>query len=206
MVIPSLTSVNSAVNAKKASMDPFSIAALLSGVGGSILDAFGAGKQRELEQKLTREQMAAQKQQFGVQATQLDPFAQQKQRQKQALLAQIMQGFTPTSYGGGQFSGGLRAALPDALKQISSYFGPNAMAGAESAFQQTVQGASPSYVAPGRSTVGYPAGVGPAPVGADYAPKQGPGLMGIVKRLSPETIAKITENNRRRVGGNTSAF
>jgi hypothetical protein len=127
------------------------------GAGGAALNAIGANQDRKENQAQFKQAQGQNAAQFGVNATQLDPFSQQKQRQKQAMVAQLMGGFTPATFdrGTNQFSGGLQSITADTFKGAMPFFGEDAMRGAERSFTDTVQAASPTYKAPTPGSVGY---------------------------------------------------
>ncbi len=145
------------------------IGSLISGVTGGI-GAYEQQKQATKDREQQAAQFAAQQAQNQKQfdlaqqqtqanqalnATQVDPFTQAKDRQKQALVAQLLQNYTPVTYSGGHFTGGLNN-LTEAFKNISPYFGPDAMASQEQAFNASAAPATGGkFAAPSLGNVGY---------------------------------------------------
>ena len=178
-------------------MDPLTIAGLLTGGVSALANIIGGNQQGQL----TRDQLDQQRREFGVGATQLNPFAQQQARQRQAILGQLVNRIQPSAYSGGQFTGGLRD-LPAMLKGASSFFGPEAMAGAEDAFHRTVQTASPTYRPPSRTDIGYASGVGPHAAPAEQLGEGGRFFKTpFYERLSPETQQRLL-SARKQAGYN----
>ncbi len=86
---------------------------------------------------------------------QSNPFAQQQDRQAQALVAQIMANYAPVKYENGHYTGGLNN-LTDVFKNSASFFGPDAMAAAEQSYTANAMPATGGkYVAPSLGSVGY---------------------------------------------------
>lgn len=153
---------------------------LALGIAGPAFSYFGdkqnANANREMSQQELAEQkrqfdlsQGQQKAQFGVGATQMDPLAQQRSRQKSALVGQLMQNYQPSQYTPGNLSGGL-SFDPSTFSGIQSFFSPEANQSAEAAYHQTARAASPTYQAPDAASVGYTGGEGgPAFQGAPAA-------------------------------------
>lgn len=126
---------------------------LLGGISGSQMS------QAELAER-RRQFDAAQKQQQGQQAlsaTQMDPLAQQRSRQKMALIEQLMKGASsPTlNVSAGRFDGGMKYS-PEMFKQIASYFTPEARGAAEGQFAGAANAASGGqYGTPNLAALGY---------------------------------------------------
>ena len=175
---------------------PFPIgAAVTAGIGalGSILTGNSKNKS---EQALTREQIAEQRRQFdaaarqragetALSATQLDPLKQQKSRQLNALLGQLMQRMKPVQYNfeTGKYEGGVNDLGPEVFAAISSFFGPDAMRSAENSFAANAGAASGGqYRAPDLGAAGYATPSGQrydgTPAGT-VTPLPTPGALGI---------------------------
>lgn len=148
------------------------LAPILSQLFGGLFGNSQGNQQADLQKAQITQQGDQFNAKTALDSTQLDPFAQQSSRQRQALLAALMQNFSPSSYQNGHMTGGIDA--PAAFKQAGSFFGPDAMAGAESAFQQTAANASPMYAAPKASSVGYGPGAVDAAKKAAPAPYVSP--------------------------------
>lgn len=141
--------------------------AITAGLGA--LSGFMGGQDNK---QMSAAQLAEQKRQFDIQsrqraaesalnATQMDPLRQQKSRQQQALVEQLMKGAkSPTlNVGAGKFEGGFNYS-PEMFKQIASFFTPEARAAAEGGFNTNASTATGGqYAAPNLGAVGY----GPAP-------------------------------------------
>lgn len=124
-----------------------------SGIAGGIMDSKNNAANAALQQQQLAQQQkqfdASQAQQQGqfdtsqknaqgvtaLNATQLNPLAQQQSRQKNALLTALLANFSPTSYSGGSFSGGAASTLPAAFNAASSFFSPDATKAADQTFQ-----------------------------------------------------------------------
>jgi hypothetical protein len=139
-----------------------------TGVGGTVLNTIGQNQARNDAREQYQQSMAMNEEQFnkqfgqnqaalGLQATQMDPFAQQRARQQQAILGSLMSGFKPASYNreAGKFEGGFMGITPDVLAGAQSFFGPSAMAAQESAFNNTARAASPTYQGANPEGAGY---------------------------------------------------
>lgn len=192
-------------------MDPATLLALsglAQGVAGAVSNSSG--------QKLTKEQMAQQerqnaaalRQQQGQQAllaTQMDPLVQQRSRQKQALIEQLMKGASsPTlNVAAGKFEGGMKYG-PEMFKQIASFFTPEARSNAEAQFGLNATAASGGqYALPNaypntgvNSAVGYPKPAVVAPTTTAPGAGAGPG--------SPSFFDEQEERQRRRQAGGVS--
>lgn len=178
-------------------MDPATLSAIFSGLQGLGGAITGSG-QRNADRRTEQERLAEQKRQFDAQqrqragetalsATQLDPLKQQKSRQLNALLAQLMQRMTPVSYDmeAGKFSGGFNDLGPEVFASIASFFGPDAMRSAENSFAANAGAASGGqYRAPDLGAAGYAPPTGRFDTGATTAtpmpnapriPQGGPG-------------------------------
>jgi hypothetical protein len=149
-------------------MDPFTLSALISGgtqLLGGLLGGIGQGKtsaeDRRAAEEAQKRQLALQRDQTGLQSTQMDPLAQQKSRQQQAILAALMPEMRNASVSSNvpgmnqfipQISGGLRLPeggfSPDTLK----FFSEPARASAEAGF---FANASPFAPPPPLSSLGY---------------------------------------------------
>lgn len=144
-------------------------AAPLIGAGGAILNGIEQGKNQAA-------QIGNQQQQLAQQGTQLNPYAQLGDTQRQALANYLLNNYTPMTYtpptqsGGanptmtsaGSFSGGVNAALAGMSNPnsgLQQYFGPQAMANANAGFQATLAN-NPKYVTP--TLPGPPASPGAA--------------------------------------------
>lgn len=153
-------------------MDPFTLSALL-GFGGNLFGGLYGGQQQQEQQQLSEQQfgqqLGQQQAMAGLQATQMDPFTQSRSRQQQALLGGLVNNWSPVTYDReGGFSGGVN--WQNVLGALQPFTGPSAMAGQEQAFQNTAQGASPSYDIPNYLNTGYQLGQGglgaDTPIGA----------------------------------------
>jgi hypothetical protein len=136
-------------------------------LGSTLGGLFSGSSQHQLSEdqlaqqaKLAADQIAASKAQqqnaLALQATQDDPFVQTRSRQKEALLGMLMGTYKPATYDPTtkKVTGGMTLD-PAGMQSIMSYFGPNAMASGENAFQQTASNVSPQYVKPNMAGVGY---------------------------------------------------
>lgn len=135
-------------------------------IGSSIANGVLGNKQANENRQLQAAQLAEQKRQFDLQqsqrqgenaanATQLDPFTQQKSRQRQALAATLLGGYSPVKYGEGHLTGGLAGITPDMLKQgAMPFYGPEAMQSAENQFTSNIKKSAPNYQGPSQG-VGY---------------------------------------------------
>ena len=134
-----------------------------TGIASSILQNNQNNKQLELQ----REQLAQQQRQFDTQmgqrqgeqasaATQLNPFTQAQARQKQALLASLLGGYTPTTFSGGKISGGAGNYNASTFAPAAALMTPEAMQANEEQFTQNQQGATGGrYQGPDYNRVGY---------------------------------------------------
>lgn len=173
-------------------------ATLATGLGGSVIGAIAGNKQNKANLAFERERLAADQARSdkdrALSATQLDPFAQQRSRQKQALLGMLTSNFQPASYSDGKFSGGIMGLTPEMFKSVGSFFGPEAMYAQEGAFHQTARNASPQYANPLAKSVGY------GDIGAASGGTQVPGGL-LVNPNIPIQIAKLGGNKAGNVGG-----
>jgi len=149
--------------------DPATLA-LISQIGSGLLSGLSGAMQGGENRQLTREQLAEQRRQFDANSKQRaaeqalvaqsqDPLAQQKSRQKNALVAQLMGAAKPVSFTGNSFSGGLQID-PKIMAAIASYFTPEAAAGAEAQFTANAGAASGGQYT-GPSNTGNPAQANP---------------------------------------------
>jgi hypothetical protein len=149
-------------------MDPMTMMMLASmgtQLAGGIMSGIGQGKMSAEQIRAANEQqakqLAFQRDQTGLQSTQMDPLAQQKSRQQQALLAALLPEMRNASVSSNipgmnqfipQISGGLRLPeggfSPDTLK----FFSEPARASAEAGF---FANASPFAPPPALSSLGY---------------------------------------------------
>ena len=89
-------------------------------------------------------------------ATQLNPFTQAQARQKQALLASLLGGYTPTTFSGGKISGGAGNYNASTFAPAAALMTPEAMQANEEQFTQNQQGATGGrYQGPDYNRVGY---------------------------------------------------
>lgn len=196
-------------------------AGLIAGVAGPAISAWSANRQsnanRQASTQMSEAEIAERKRQFdieqrqkqaqaGVDATQLDPFTAQRSRQKQALLGALMQNYQPAQFTGSNFSGGLNFA-PGAFSGIQGFFSPEAMAAQENAFNQTVRGASPTFMAAPPLGVGYSAGAAGnfAPGTGVQAPVEDPAASPGTASGKQSVIDSILANTGKKnnVGGKT---
>jgi hypothetical protein len=168
----------------------------LAGIGGSVFEGILGNQQANAQRQLTREQVEGEKKardaDRGLGATQLDPFVQQRSRQRQALLGALMQGFQPASYNSGKISGGVMGITPETLQSILGMFSQGANAHADQAFQHTAASASPNYMPPSMKGVGY---------GADVVAQ----LPSLLEGTNPFTVQNFKENNVRTMSPNARA-
>jgi hypothetical protein len=154
-------------------------------MGGSIFEGIAGGQQANANRALTQRQhdaeMSARDKDRALGATQLDPFAQQRSRQKQALLHALISGYQPANYENGQFSGGLADFNPSSIAQ---FFNPDAMASAEQAFQHTASSASPNYMPQSLR-------------GAGYSEETFGKLPSLLQGTNPFALANFQQNNVR---------
>lgn len=175
-------------------MDPFTGAALISGLfnlGGGIFGGIGQGKSQEKDRQLQRElankQMQLQRDTQGLAASQLNPLAQQAARQKMAMMAAIapqlrnvqvssavpgMNRFIP------QIQGGLRLPEGGFSPETLNFFSPQAMQGAEEQFWKQARPFVPQ--APNMQSVGYPA---PQPLAGNVPQGRNPNNDAILRAL-----------------------
>lgn len=129
------------------------------GAAGDIFQGISEGNRQNDLLELQRNELEERRRQFdsnlgqrqsefGVQATQIDPFTQQRSRQRQALLGAIMGNASPVSFQNGQVTGGLNALTPDKLAGIQDHFSPAAMASEEQRFADITRSAAPNYRGP----------------------------------------------------------
>lgn len=171
-------------------MDPLVLATLIGGglsLGGGLLQGIGQGKQNEA-QIAAQERMQGRNLQLtrdvqGLQATQLDPFAWQKARQNQAILAAVMPGLRNASVTSNvpgmnrfipQVQGGLRFPEGGFGPETLQHFSPEARAAAEQEFQGRVgqvAGGAPQGPMTGR----------PGPSGPPNARMRNAAMMGALR-------------------------
>lgn len=151
----------------------------LANVGAGLLNGVSQSNQQGQNTQLQRDQLAQQQRQFdstqkqqqgqqALSATQMDPLAQQRSRQKMALIEQLMKGASsPTlNVGAGKFEGGMQYG-PEMFAKIASYFTPEARSTAEGQFSGAANAASGGqYGTPNLSAMGYGAAAGAAPTTA----------------------------------------
>ena len=100
-------------------------------------------------------------------ATQMDPLAQQRSRQRMALVEQLLKGASMPTLEGNRFTGGFQYG-PEQFAQIASFFAPGARAAAEGQFAGAANTASGGrYGQPDLAALGYgqpgPGAVAPTP-------------------------------------------
>ena len=154
-----------------AGMDPMTMMALASlgaQLGGSVMSGIGQGKmsdaQIRAQQEMQAKQIGLSRDQMGLQATQMDPLAQQKSRQQQALLAALLPNARNVSVssnvpGMNQFmpniSGGMRLPEGGLSPETLAFFGGPQRASAEASF---FAANSPFAAPPALSSMGYSQG------------------------------------------------
>lgn len=125
----------------------------------AIGEAATAGIERQTEQAKT-----------GLQATQMDPLAQQKSRQRNAVMAALMGGARnyavkpPSDIASSmpEISGGIRLPEGGFGPDVMNFFSPGARANAEGQFWGAAGQASPGTATPNLNATGYgPAGDAP---------------------------------------------
>lgn len=168
-------------------MDPLSIA-MIAGQGLNTLSGMLSGSKAA---KASQAQTAEDARQFNanlgqrqkdtaLSATQMDPLYQQKQRQKNALISQMLSGYQPVKFDGKRFTGGLNGLSPEMIQAIKSYFSPEARAAAENAFHSNASIASNNqYARPNLGEVGYGAAAPALPVPST----PGPGYAAAPRRM-----------------------
>jgi hypothetical protein len=140
----------------------------LTNIGAGVFGAINqhnANQDSQENAEANREEQARQydttleqrQNELGVNATQMDPFVQQRARQKQALLAELLKNYSPATWENGKVSGGAGAINASTFAPAMSFFGPQAMQAAEGDFANQVRQASPSYADPNWMGVGYEA-------------------------------------------------
>lgn len=170
------------------------IIAGLGTIGSSLIGSGNADKSRKSSEQLERERLAEQRRQFDADqamrnrqyegdqqfrdaqlraeaakraqdATQLDPLKQQKSRQLNALLRQMLQNRAPVEYDmeAGKFTGGFNDPGAIDFEAIKALFAPDALAAAEAEFKS--------------GTGGGPGGAGTGAFSGMYTP-QPPGTGG----------------------------
>lgn len=166
----------------------------VANVGAGLLEGANQTSQQNQTAEQQRNELAERKRQFdltqgqqqgsqALAATQMDPFAQQKQRQRQALLEQLLKGMKPVSYADGKFSGGLNEMDPALMAKIGSYFTPGARQAAEGQFAGAANAASAGkYGQPDYAALGYPAGA---------TPTQMPTAPSVTPTPQPEVLKRI---------------
>ena len=131
----------------------------LLGLGGDVLGGISQGQQanqaREFQEKLLADQRAAR----ALEATQMDPFTQQKSRQRQALLNSLLGSYQPPAYQPGGITGGINVPS-SAFDELRQFTTPEARANAEAWFHNIATQSSPPYFAPDLSQMGYGSGPG----------------------------------------------
>lgn len=114
---------------------------------GSLFSALSGSKQREAERKQQEAQLKQQQGQFNattaLNATQMDPMAQQRSRAKMALLASLMSTPGQTDPHKMDFS------------QVNPFLSASSRQAADTDFQNQAHASSPSYQLPDLSQVGY---------------------------------------------------
>lgn len=147
-----------------ASGSPFDWASLISGVVGNFLS--GASKSDQEQEQLDQQNrqfntsqqnsLSATQGSQALAATQMDPLAQQKSREKQALVSTILSAYQPTKWDpvAKSWTGGLNLSK-EQLAPALPFFSNDARAGADAAFQATAHNASPKYASPDLSSAGY---------------------------------------------------
>lgn len=139
-------------------MDPITTAALIN-VGAGLLSGLGNSRssQRQLEQQQRQfdTQMGQTQAQQALAASQMDPLAQQRSRQRAALVEQLLKGSSSPVLQGNRFVGGFQWT-PEKAAAIGSYFTPQARQAAEGDFARTANTASAGrYGTPDFAAVGY---------------------------------------------------
>lgn len=149
-------------------MDPITLAALIGGGSqllGGLFGGIGQGKmsaeQLRAQQEMQDKQLQLSRDQMGLQSTQMDPLAQQKSRQQQALLAALLPGarnFQVSSNVPGmnqfmpQMTGGMKLPEGGLSPETLAFFGGPQRASAEAQF---FGANSPFGAPPALSSVGY---------------------------------------------------
>jgi hypothetical protein len=140
----------------------------IANVGAGLLGGINQSQQQGQNVQLQRDQLAQQQRQFdatqkqqqgsqALSATQMDPLAQQRSRQKMALVEQLMKGASsPTlNAAGNKFEGGMKYS-PEMFQQIASFYSPEARATAEQQFGGAANAASGGqYGTPNLAAMGY---------------------------------------------------
>lgn len=141
-------------------MDGKDIATLIMGGAGAGLSAYGAAQANKTNAQTSAAQLALQRAQMQLGATQLDPFAQQKQAQKQSLASALIGNYKPVSFQGKSLVGGIN--LPQSALSNLPEFSPAAQAQAaqnfttqkNNAFNIAAAGAQPQQQAGGGGGLG----------------------------------------------------
>ncbi len=129
---------------------------LLEGLSDASTTADAAARSREQLEEQRRQfdaTLAQNRQTLALNATQLDPLAQQKSRQNNAVRAALVMGGSPYRLSGNTFSGGFQWG-PQQKAAVGSFFSPAARSAAETAFSTTAQGAT-GVAGPALSALGY---------------------------------------------------
>ena len=138
-------------------------AGLLGGLGNSRAQGQALDEQRRQFDAQMSQGQANQ----ALSATQMDPLAQQRSRQRMALVEQLLKGASMPTLEGNRFTGGFQYG-PEQFAQIASFFAPSARAAAEGQFAGAANTASGGrYGQPDLAALGYgqpgPGAVAPTP-------------------------------------------
>lgn len=137
-------------------------------IGAGLFNGIEQGQQAANQQKIQQGQQA-------LQATQLNPYTQLQDAQKQALAQALVNNFKPVTYtpgtqssgpnptmtSAGTFNGGVQEVLsnPAVRAQLATLFNPGNAQAADQSFQAQAAKANPLYTNP-FTTPGGPAGQG----------------------------------------------
>lgn len=143
---------------------------LSSIMGNSQANASRAEQAREFQAQLDQQQKQFESQK-ALDSTQLNPYTQLGDTQRQALLGALVSHYSPVQYNAtgskGEFTGGLNN-LSAIMQQLAPYTGQAPMTQAQGAFNQTVNNATGGRYQPPVYPVGN-SGVGPTGGGSAAA-------------------------------------
>ena len=146
-------------------MDPMTMMLLGSlgqGIFGSLFGGSQANKDRELQEKQLAQQKQLTQGQLGLQSTQMNPLAQQNDRQRAALMQALLGGarnFQVTPPGAGsympQLSGGLQIPEGGFSAETLAFSSPEARMAGEQEFRNRVTNATGKASAVPMASYGY---------------------------------------------------
>lgn len=147
--------------------DWLGIANIGAGLLGGLVNSRAQGQALDEQRRQFDAQMGQSQANQALSATQMDPLAQQRSRQRMALVEQLLKGASMPKLEGNRFTGGFQYG-PEQFAQIASFFAPSARAAAEGQFAGAANTASGGrYGQPDLAALGYgptmPGAVAPTP-------------------------------------------